>query len=198
VVLVQTCNATIDVSAILQGYHTGAGLMTNALANQSVGSSTTDVDSVTIELHEATSPYDLAYSVKGILQNNGTVSCMFNNIIHGRDYYLVIKNRNHIETWSANPVTLAASLNYNFTTSNTKAFGNNLVEVNPNSWAIYSGDINQDGTVDNLDISPLELDAENFATGYYTTDLNGDGSVDNLDVSFIEINAEGFVDVIKP
>ena len=77
------------------------------------------------------------------------------------------------------------------------AYGDNMVQVDIINgqpvFAIYSGDINQDGGVDILDFALEETDVNNFAFGYNVTDLNGDGSSDILDYAIIERNANAFV-----
>ena len=99
-----------------------------------------------------------------------------------------------ISTWSKLPQTVGTTpLNYNFTSDSSKAFGDNMVEVNPGVWAFFSGELNADGNVDLLDYSLWEADANNFAFGVYATDLNGDGNVDLLDYSIWEANANNFV-----
>ena len=60
-------------------------------------------------------------------------------------------------------------------------------------WAFYSGELNFDENIDLLDQSLLEVDINNFASGYLATDLNGDGNVDLLDSPVIETNINGFI-----
>lgn len=73
-----------------------------------------------------------------------------------------------------------------------------MKEVEPAVYAIYSGDINQDGTIDGADANLLEIDANNFAFGYNPTDLNGDGASDGADANILEINANLFLFVARP
>ncbi|QLH46133.1 MAG: hypothetical protein HWD58_11155 [Bacteroidota bacterium] len=63
----------------------------------------------------------------------------------------------------------------------SQAYGSNQVQVENGIWALYSGDINQDGVVDGLDYNDWESDNNNFGAGYLAIDLNGDGIVDGLD-----------------
>ncbi len=53
-------------------------------------------------------------------------------------------------------------------------------------FAIYSGDVNQDGIIDASDISAIENAVG--TTGYVTTDLTGDDFVDASDISIVENN----------
>lgn len=73
-----------------------------------------------------------------------------------------------------------------------------MKEMEPGVWAIYSGDVNQDGAIDGLDMNIVELDASNFEFGYNPSDINGDGATDGLDMNILEFNATLFLFVAKP
>jgi hypothetical protein len=88
--------------------------------------------------------------------------------------------------------------NYDFSVQATKAFGANQIEMAPGIFALYTGDINQDGVIDGLDFNDWENDNNSFAAGYLSTDLNGDGVVDGLDFMFCEMNSNLFVGTIAP
>jgi len=70
--------------------------------------------------------------------------------------------------------------------------------VEPGVWAIYSGDINQDGVVDFFDQVNLDNDLSNFASGYVVSDLNGDAVVDFFDQVVLDNNVQLFVAVVSP
>ncbi|MDQ3020683.1 MAG: hypothetical protein M3R36_08945 [Bacteroidota bacterium] len=65
-------------------------------------------------------------------------------------------------------------------------------------YCIYSGDVNQDGTVDIADGSSIENDAYNFVSGYVLTDLNGDSFTDVSDTAIADNNAFNLVSKIVP
>ena len=73
-----------------------------------------------------------------------------------------------------------------------------MVQVEPGIWALYSGDANQDGTVDGLDMNMIENDANAFAFGYNVSDISGDGATDGLDMNFVENNSNLFLFVAQP
>jgi len=99
-----------------------------------------------------------------------------------------------LQTWSALPITVSASTpTYDFTNTNTKAFGLNMKLVEPGIWALFSGDINQDEVIDASDNVNLANDISNSNFGYLNTDLNGDGSVDNSDLPIITNNIENSI-----
>lgn len=78
------------------------------------------------------------------------------------------------------------------------AFGDNMKEVEPGVWAIFTGDVNQDNTVDASDFLLIDSDIQNFGSGYIVTDLNGDGSVDATDFLLVDFNIQNFVGAVTP
>lgn len=155
-------------------------------------------DTLTIRLRNSTAPFALVESANSVMNSQGDVTANFPNAVNGVPYYLVVEHRNSIETWSALPVSfISGQLNYSFTSSSSQAYGNNL-KLSGTKWTIYSGDANQDGTIDATDVSMVDNDAFNFASGYIVTDINGDGFVDGSDFSIADNNAANFVGVIRP
>jgi len=115
-------------------------------------------------------------------------------------YYLKIKHRNSIETWSKSGgfvFTRYAMMNYDFTSSQTQAYGNNLTQIE-NVWGIYSGDVNQDGMIDGTDAAQIDNGIMSFLSGYVSADLTGDNFVDAADAAIADNNVRRFVSVIRP
>lgn len=196
---------TLDVTANLEGYYVGAQTMQAVKFNQGVSMDTTICDDVTLELYSTANvtnntpgPYTPDFVINATAQTNGTILAQFPPSTEGQSYWLSIKHRNHINTWSANPITVNEYSLYDFTTAASQAYGSNQVQVGPGVWALYSGDITQDGVVDGLDYNDWENDSNNFAGGYFTTDLNGDGIVDGLDFILWETNSNDFVGAVIP
>lgn len=92
------------------------------------------------------------------------------------------------------------TIDYDFTSSASQAYGNNMIQVDasPVRFAIYSGDVNQDGTVDATDALAIDNDASNFLTGYVNSDVNGDEIVDASDALLVDNNASNFVSAVTP
>lgn len=195
----QPFHLELNLKAYLQGFYDSiSGQMTDALFNQGEYNTASVVaDTITIELHSATAPYTLAYSAKTILLQNGMARIKGYGHL-GQSYYVVVKHRNHVETWSAAPVKLKVNTLYNFTTSDNKAYGNNQVEVENGIYAFYSGDMNQDGAIDAFDYVVIDPDISNGSSGYLTTDLNGDGSVDAFDYVILDPNIYAGVGASAP
>jgi hypothetical protein len=207
VITVADCPVTVNLKFYLQGYYDGAGLMKPVLANEGVGSSATDVDNVTIELHDPTT-YALIEAQTAVLQTNGLVSATFSPKVFAQ-YYVAIIHRNSIQTWSATPIAVSGSTPlYNFTTASTQAYTDPTPGANPAQalletgvWAIYTGDINQDGYIDGNDFP--QYDSESASGGlfdgtYTPTDMNGDGFVDGNDFPVYDGNSSIAVTAFYP
>jgi len=154
-------------------------------------------DSVTVYLYTIFQPRFIIDSAKA-LDSSGTTKLLFANVYNGADYYLAMKHRNSLRTWSALPVHFVNNtLSYDFTSSSSQAFGNNMTLVG-SSWCIYSGDVNNDGAVDLTDVISIYNDASSFASGYIVTDLTNDNFVDLTDLLYCYNNAASFVSEIQP
>jgi Protein of unknown function (DUF1566)/Putative Ig domain len=202
-VTVNECDVNLNLKLFYQGYYVGMSSMTPALFNEGVTLNQTITDSILIELHSTVPPYGLVLSKQAILQTDGHAICTFEymngNYYLADSYYVAIHHRNGLTTWSANPISFTStSVVYDFTTNSNKAYGENMMEVDPGIWAFFSGELNSDENIDLLDNSLLENDIANFSFGYYSTDLNGDGNSDLLDVPILEMNIYSFIYSSQP
>lgn len=165
------------------------------------GSNSQISDTIQVELRNSTSPFELADQTKAVLSANGSVQLKFGNAIDG-NYYIAVKHRNSIETWSSGMMALSriTPASYDLASSLSQAFGNNLkqTDISPVRFAVYSGDVNQDGTIDASDLSETDNDAFNSISGYIRTDVTGDDFVDAADVSIVDNNAFNSVSVVTP
>jgi hypothetical protein len=186
------CSVTLNMTCYIQGYwDAGSNAMSPVLFNQGEVTTATACDSMDVELRDATT-YGLVSSIRTVLNQDGTATCVFPTSYGS--YYIVIKHRNAIQTWSANPIYLGASpVSYNFSTAASQAYGDNQIEVSTGVWALFSGDIVIDENIDLLDLGFLENDISIFAYGYISTDVNGDGNVDLLDSPTLESNISNFI-----
>ncbi len=193
-----TGDSSIHLKLFLEGYYAGNSSMTAVLMNQGIGSNALVTDSIDVELRDENPPYGIIASTRAELRTDGSAKCDFPFSFIG-SYYLAVKHRNTIETWSAYPLFRGnCPLLYDFSLSPAQAYGNNMKEVENGVWAFYTGDINQDENIDLLDLSILENDINLFQYGYYATDLNGDGNTDLLDSPLVEANINEFVFAVHP
>ncbi|MBK8685499.1 MAG: hypothetical protein IPN26_11145 [Bacteroidetes bacterium] len=188
------------IKVLLQGFYAGAYSMQPVLSNQGVSMQTDLTDSLIVEIRDVNAPSTQIASSRVIVQTDGTFTCVFDTDLSqtNSNYYIVIKHRNSLETWSGSSIGSGTTTTYDFTTAKFQAYAGNQREVEPGVWAIYTGDVNQDGVVDGLDYNDWENDSNNFAVGYFSTDLNGDGIVDGLDFIFWEENNNNFIGAAIP
>ncbi len=194
---------TLNLNLILEGLYNNnnTGILMNAAADD-LGPhwGSTIADQVTVELHNGTSPYALVQSFTNkILNTNGTLSINDIPANLGGNYYIVIKHRNSIVTWSNLPISFANSvISYNFTTSVNSAYGSNLKPIGIGLFAVYFGDVNQDEVIDLSDLVDMDTDLTNGTVAYVVYDLNGDGVVDLSDLVAIDENLTNGVVGINP
>ena len=186
-------SATLNLKAYMQGYYAGSGTMTPVLTNQGIGTNTNEVDTITVQLRDAATGANVLASASGVIMTDGTISLTLPADVVGNSYYIVVNHRNTVQTWSATPVTMTSTTSFDFTTAASKAYGDNMIEVETGVFAMYTGDVNQDEFVDPIDYPSFELDNVTFAGGYLATDLNGDGFVDPIDYPVFELNNVNFV-----
>jgi hypothetical protein len=183
-----TLNKALNLTMLLQGFY-------NSLSNTLTG------DTVTVYIRSSTNPFVMLDSAKAKLSSTGQATLFFTGVSNGIGYYLHVKHRNSIETWSKTPQTFTGGvMNYDFSNAASKAFGDNMkqVDASPVRFAIYGGDVNQDGTIDATDVSTIDNDASNFVGGYVVTDLTGDDFVDGTDFAIADNNAANFVSAVTP
>ena len=191
-----TCGggSVVNLTMFIEGYYLGGNTMNSVKFNQDGVSPTTDVEDITVNLHDATT-YALLYTAVGTLHTDGHLSVTFNTAAAG-SYYVAVKGVNVVETWSADPQAIGTTpLNYDFSSAATQAYGSNMRDddLATGVYLMYQGDINQDGGVDNSDGDPLFIDIENFNYGELATDLTGDGGVDNSDADILLRNSDNFI-----
>ncbi|MGC8858816.1 MAG: BNR-repeat neuraminidase N-terminal domain-containing protein [Ignavibacteria bacterium] len=137
-------------------------------------------DTIRVYLAGSSSPYQFVDSQKVVIGTDGTANLLFTNAAGG-NYYIAVKHRNHLETWSRLPQTFSPGVpvNYDFTTDSAKAYGYNMKKVG-SSWVFFGGDANQDGSIDAQDA--LLLISQFGTQGYVSCDFNGDGDVNAADI----------------
>lgn len=160
--------------------------------------STSNPDSITVELRSSTSPYSLIESKKMLPNSSGTVLPVFQNAAETTPYYIVVKHRNSIETWSSTAIQFVSGFaSYDFTIAQNKAYGNNLKLIN-GKWCIYSGDVNQDGIINSNDLNLIYSDNVSGSQGYLSTDLNNDLLTEIYDLNLVFINNLNGIQKITP
>ncbi len=166
-----------------------------------IGTGNMVTDTVTVLLRNSSPPYAVIDSVKGKMNSSGEKLYSFINGVNGVNYFIELKHRNFIETWSKTPQTFTANaLTYKFKNSLTQEYGDNIIQIDTSTlkFGIYSGDVNQDGSIDLADITSVFNAASSFTTGYVVNDLSGDNIVDLSDLTLVFNNSSGFVAKVIP
>ncbi|MFM2135571.1 MAG: hypothetical protein RL021_971, partial [Bacteroidota bacterium] len=192
------CTVPYNLVVLLEGFYVGSGSMSTALSNAGVSAGANDVDTIVAELRSTTDPSIIVSSLSGIVDVTGNATFIFPSSVAGNSYWLVVKHRNSVEAWSAAPVTMSINGTYDFTSSASQTYLSNIANVGSGDYALFTGDINQDGFVDAYDYTLYEDQSISFSTGYLGSDLNGDGFVDAFDFPLFESNQLNFVMAVTP
>jgi len=94
----------LNLKMFIEGFYMGGGQMQAVLYNNNLNASPAACDSVTVELHNAFSPYSIFTSVNVLLHTDGSADVRFPISVSSNSYYVAVRHRNAIETWSKNPV----------------------------------------------------------------------------------------------
>ena len=158
-------------------------------------------DTARVYLRNSSFPYSIVDSAISVSDSAGNAELEFGDAPSG-NYFICVKHRNTIETWSSSAIAFTAGspASYSFSVAASQAYGSNLVQIDnsPVRFALYSGDANQDKTVDATDLSLIDNDAASFSSGYLPADINGDSFVDGTDYAISDNNATLFISVIEP
>ena len=183
----------LNLTLFLEGLYTGSGSMYPAYDDSAPHWGSTVADMIEVKLHDSANYANIIFNENNVsLGTNGLATVMVPAYLKSH-YYISIQHRNSIETVTANPVAFPGRsvVNYNFSTSANKAFGNNLKGI-AGVYVIFSGDVSssgvgypaaavQDGITDLEDLYYIFYSYLNGDTGYLAADLNGDGVVDITD-----------------
>lgn len=181
--------AKLKISAAIEGLY-------NPVTNNVIP------DTIRVYLRSNISPYNVVDSSKNVLGDILTNEFIFSNTPYNTPYFIQIKHRNALESWSSGTITFTSyEKSYSFWPQ-ANTYGNNSKKIFDNGfisiYGFYSGDVNQDGVVDATDNGEIDNAASNFEIGYLPTDLNGDEVIDASDALIAENNSANFVSTITP
>ncbi len=195
---------TLNLTAFLEGFYSDINTMRANIYDLGISTDPTETDTVTVNLW---APVNLSnqepdHSAKAVIHTDGTATLQFPASVNGNPFYIAVKHRNHMETWSKLPVTFTGTTTYDFSEALGKAYDDGvnapMASVAGGKFAFYGGDVNQDYTVDGSDANDIEIGANNFDFGYNAADANGDGETGGQDANIVEINANLFLFFARP
>ncbi len=189
---------TLNLTSVFpEGLYAGGGLLNQAF-NELEPQFSGNADEITVELHNSGSYSTIEHTAVVLLSTNGTaivndIPAELNNA-----YYITVKHRNSIEITTANPVPFSGAVISQSFANPANVYGGNLLLMLDGGYAIYGGDVNQDGSVDGGDVTPFDNDQFNYIVGYVTTDINGDAIIDSGDGTIIDNNQLNYISAILP
>ena len=115
--LLQNPTIVLNLKVFIEGLYLGNGQMNNLLFQHNLSTDPNATDTITLELRYPDASLTLAGTAKNILLKDGTASLAFPSSLLGQSYYMVVRNRNSIETWSKTAVPfLVSPMSFDFTT----------------------------------------------------------------------------------
>ena len=184
---------TLNLQLFLEGFY-DAGSMRANMYDLGLSTDPTATDDITVNLWSAGSLPNANpdFTTTAMLHTNGTATALFPAGVSGNSYYIAIKHRNSMETWSKLPVLFSSNTSYNFSNSLSNAYDDAvnppMKQVGASVYAIYGGDINQDGGIDGADMNVIDNQVGFY--GYDLSDINGDGGTDGVDMNYVDNNAQ--------
>jgi subtilisin-like proprotein convertase family protein len=195
-------SVSLNLKLFIQGFYLGQSLMR---ATVDAARFPTLCDTITVELHDNNSPYSVLFTNKFLLNTSGICTAYIPSAFTGSSYYLAMRHRNAMQTWSNTTVSLVNGVSYDFSNALSKAYGNNQINLGDGNFALWTGDVTnsnqqpvQDGSINFKDLQKVEDECLGFINGYYRSDLNGDGITESADYSLIEVNAAISIILLRP
>ena len=205
---------TLDLKVLLEGPYLGEGLMAISLwENQLIPGDQPfndepwnfnenisvvfppnfTTDWLLMELRNADDNNVVEATIPVFVSQDGTVTDLEGNApmqldgVTAGDYFIVIRQRNHLDIISSSAVSIPGS--YDFTTSMQQALGENqLSDLGDGSFAMKAGDFNGDGVITVGDFNRFQEDAS-FINGYFIGDVNLDRTVTIGDFNAFQVNS---------
>ena len=190
---------TLTLSSVFpEGLYAGSGTLNQANDDMGAHWPVGVADQITVELHDAANYSIIIYTASAVnLSTTGTASVTIPSTFTG-SYYITVKHRNSLQTVSATAKSFAGStITQSFGTP-ADVFGGNLVQMPDLGYAIYGGDVNQDGIVDGSDFAMVDNLATQASSGYLPEDANGDGLIDGSDFAIIDNIASQAIGAVTP
>jgi len=191
----------MKVKVFIEGFYNN-GQLVPCYKNSGLTTDDTICDMVDVLLFSELGLVTPVVSLSGMLKTNGEVELSVPEGLFGNEFWLSVKHRNSIQVFSKLPVLITENTEYDFTTTD-QAFSKvnepyPMAEVEAGVFAMYSGDVNQDGVIDSEDYSLIENSMLIIPFGYLATDITGKGTCDSDAYSLIENQIPKIIFAVKP
>ncbi|MDI9337200.1 MAG: hypothetical protein QM539_02110 [Alphaproteobacteria bacterium] len=197
-------NKVLNIKAFIEGYEDGDLTMRPVLLNSNNSgcnncpNNPLYADSVEVWLISPLN--EIVYYNRAILRIDGSMYLNLGNNFSNGNYYILLKGRNTVKTWSSVPIVFnSRNTTYDFTTSASKSYGNNQVLLANGLYALYSGLIFSNNLEISLDdVLRIKNGIELYQQGYLLTDINGDGVITNDDLLICIRNFDKLITTLTP
>ncbi len=164
------------------------------------------IDWVLVEVRDSSDRSKVLARKAALLDQSGTIRDISNttylsfNQFKGQSHHIAVYHKSHLAIMSSEPILFNSDdpVIYDFSSSMTKAIGNDQMKEVNGVFVMYGGDFDQNGLVNNLDFN---LWGTNGATlnDYLPVDADGNGIVNNLDFNMWSLNRSkiGIVEMSK-
>ncbi|MFM1744185.1 MAG: hypothetical protein RLZZ630_122, partial [Bacteroidota bacterium] len=97
----------LTVLMLVEGFNKGNGALEPVLFNAGLSTDSTACDSVIIQLRD-TASFTVVHQANGLLRTDGSVVVGFPASVFASPYFIAVRTRNGLETWSKAPVFMRA------------------------------------------------------------------------------------------
>lgn len=104
----------LNLQLFIEGFYQGAEVMQPVLLNTGIDMHPMICDTITVEIHAGAPTYALVSTTNAILKTDGKVSLYLPNSLLGGTYYIAVKGRNMVETWSKTPILFLITTSFAF------------------------------------------------------------------------------------
>ena len=136
----------LTVKLYIEGLYVSGGFMGLPLVNSGLSGNAQHADSITLQLAQPTAPYTIAWTGRVLLRTNGFAVTNLPGTVIGQSYYIVVKHRFSLETWSKQPVFFGPNTYWNFSgISQFPTVTTTALSSVQNTTALSGGTISSDG-----------------------------------------------------
>lgn len=193
----------LQIHCMIEMFHNGSSTMVPYLSNRGFLPPSNAVHFATVELCSATNANQVVYRFTSILTSDGNIVGLIPKNLEGSAYFIRVLIPGALPVYSALPVTMTSSVSYDFASTASNTFGNNVTLLAPNTYGMYYGDFNHDYGIDLNDIwfwllmrylyekyGPPKPPIVPWPLG---SDIPGDATVDVFDLPMLDPNIGNYI-----
>ena len=176
----------LTVKLYIEGLYVSGGFMELPLVNSGLSGNAQHADSITLQLAQPTAPNAIVWTGSTILRSNGIAITNIPSTVIGQSFYIIVKHRSSIETWSKQPVLFGTNTYWNFSgIAQFPSLSTTVVSSLQNTTALSGGTISSDGgsavtahgvcwsTVPGPTVALASKTNNGSGTGSYTSNITG-------------------------